>query len=145
MTDSSGIDRLTPEELDVLRLLSEGLTSHGISDRLGIDSRALASTISVILDKLGMHAWGDPTVARHLVSDDDVELRADLRRFSPHDRELLHRWLVADQWDRNAAETNARTWRSDPALARLIGLLGVHPGQHRRVGRLLREIEAEEG
>ena len=45
---------LTGRELDVLRLVSEGLANQGISDRLGIGQPAVAKHLTSVFQKLGI-------------------------------------------------------------------------------------------
>jgi DNA-binding NarL/FixJ family response regulator len=47
---------LTSRELDVLRLLAEGLEQHGIAERLVISPKTVATHIEHILAKLGVHS-----------------------------------------------------------------------------------------
>jgi DNA-binding NarL/FixJ family response regulator len=44
---------LSPRELDVLRLLAEGLTNSRIGDRLGLSARTVKSHVQNLLGKLG--------------------------------------------------------------------------------------------
>jgi len=46
---------LTPRELDVVRLLSEGCTYGRIADRLGISEGTVTSHIKNLYRKLGVH------------------------------------------------------------------------------------------
>jgi DNA-binding NarL/FixJ family response regulator len=48
--------RLTARELDVLRLLTEGLEQQGIAERLVISPKTVATHIEHILAKLGVHS-----------------------------------------------------------------------------------------
>jgi DNA-binding NarL/FixJ family response regulator len=48
--------RLTLRELDVLRLLAEGLEQQGIAERLVISPRTVATHVEHILTKLGVHS-----------------------------------------------------------------------------------------
>ena len=47
------LDELTPRELEVLRMLAEGLGNRQIASRLGISDHTVKFHISSILDKLG--------------------------------------------------------------------------------------------
>jgi len=47
------VEPLTPRELEVLRLLSEGLPNRAIADRLGISDRTAKFHVNAILAKLG--------------------------------------------------------------------------------------------
>jgi hypothetical protein len=75
---------------------------------------------------------------------DDEELRLALSAIEPRGRELLRRYLIADQSDRDALAlgllhegTEHATW-----LADLIDTLTMYPDERRRVVRLLGELEA---
>jgi DNA-binding NarL/FixJ family response regulator len=48
------IEQLTPRELEVLAMLSEGLGNRQIADRLGVSDHTIKFHISSILDKLGV-------------------------------------------------------------------------------------------
>jgi DNA-binding NarL/FixJ family response regulator len=47
---------LTSRELDVLRLMAEGIGQHGIAERLVISPKTVATHIEHILAKLGVHS-----------------------------------------------------------------------------------------
>lgn len=49
-------DELTPRELDVVRLLAEGLPNKLIADRLGISEHTVKFHVNAILGKLGAHS-----------------------------------------------------------------------------------------
>jgi DNA-binding NarL/FixJ family response regulator len=51
-----GETRLTERELQVLRLLAEGLGQREIAERLVITSKTVATYVERILDKLGVHS-----------------------------------------------------------------------------------------
>lgn len=51
---SSPIDELTPRELDVLRLLAQGLDNATIARRLCVTTRTVQNHVSVIYSKLGV-------------------------------------------------------------------------------------------
>jgi len=48
------LEQLTPRELEVLAMLSEGLGNRQIADRLGVSDHTIKFHISSILDKLGV-------------------------------------------------------------------------------------------
>ena len=50
---TGGIDPLTPRELDVLRLLAEGLPNKGIAERLDVSENTVKFHVNAILGKLG--------------------------------------------------------------------------------------------
>ena len=54
MAPSGGEHGLTPRELDVLRLMAEGLTNQQIADALFVSQRTVASHVASILGKLGL-------------------------------------------------------------------------------------------
>ena len=49
---STGIDELTPREMDVLRLLAQGLSNRKIGERLSINERTVKYHVAAILAKL---------------------------------------------------------------------------------------------
>ncbi len=51
-TRSGGIDELTPREMDVLKLLAEGLSNRKIGERLSISERTTKYHVAAILSKL---------------------------------------------------------------------------------------------
>ncbi len=51
-TRLGGIDDLTPREMDVLRLLAEGLPNRKIGERLSINERTVKYHVAAILAKL---------------------------------------------------------------------------------------------
>jgi DNA-binding NarL/FixJ family response regulator len=51
-TRPGGIDDLTPREMDVLRLLAEGLPNRKIGERLAINERTVKYHVAAILAKL---------------------------------------------------------------------------------------------
>ncbi|HTP09554.1 MAG TPA: response regulator transcription factor [Anaerolineae bacterium] len=51
-TRPGGIDDLTPREMDVLRLLAEGLSNRKIGERLSINERTVKYHVAAILAKL---------------------------------------------------------------------------------------------
>jgi DNA-binding NarL/FixJ family response regulator len=50
---ASALDELTPREIEVLRMLAEGLGNREMASRLGISDHTVKFHISSILDKLG--------------------------------------------------------------------------------------------
>ena len=46
------VDKLTPREMDVLRLLAEGLPNRKIGERLSINERTVKYHVAAILAKL---------------------------------------------------------------------------------------------
>jgi NarL family two-component system response regulator YdfI len=50
---AAGLDDLTPREVEVLRMLAEGLGNREMASRLGISDHTVKFHISSILDKLG--------------------------------------------------------------------------------------------
>ena len=46
------LDELTPREMDVLRLVAQGLTNRRIAERLAINERTVKYHVSTILAKL---------------------------------------------------------------------------------------------
>ena len=51
-TRAGGIDELTPREMDVLRLLAQGLPNRKIGERLFINERTVKYHVAAILAKL---------------------------------------------------------------------------------------------
>ena len=51
-TRLGGIDELTPREMDVLRLLAQGLSNRKIGTRLSINERTVKYHVAAILAKL---------------------------------------------------------------------------------------------
>lgn len=52
------MNRLTPREIDVLRLIARGFTYAGAAERLGLSAHTVASHVKKIYRKLGVHAAG---------------------------------------------------------------------------------------
>jgi DNA-binding NarL/FixJ family response regulator len=48
-----GVDVLSPRELEVLRLLVQGLPVRGIAERLGVTPKTVANQQTLIRQKLG--------------------------------------------------------------------------------------------
>lgn len=46
------IDKLTPREMEVLRLLAQGLSNRKIGERLSVNERTVKSHVAAILAKL---------------------------------------------------------------------------------------------
>jgi DNA-binding NarL/FixJ family response regulator len=73
------LDRLTPRELQILQLLSEGGSPEGISAELGVSRSTLRTHVQNTLMKLGVHSKLDAIVAaiRHervsIVAIDDPD------------------------------------------------------------------------
>jgi DNA-binding CsgD family transcriptional regulator len=53
-----GEARLTPREIDILRLISRGYTYARAAERLGLSAHTVASHIKKIYRKLGVHSAG---------------------------------------------------------------------------------------
>ncbi len=51
-TRPGGIDQLTPREMDVLRLLAQGLSNRKIGERLTVNERTVKYHVAAILSKL---------------------------------------------------------------------------------------------
>jgi DNA-binding CsgD family transcriptional regulator len=67
---SSGWDSLTPTELDVVRLVAEGLPNKGIATRLFISPRTVQSHLRHVYNKLGLTSRVQlaQEAARHFVA-----------------------------------------------------------------------------
>ncbi|WP_327701069.1 response regulator transcription factor [Streptomyces decoyicus] len=52
--ETSGLDRLSPREREVLDLIGEGLTNRQIADRLFLSEKTVKNRVSAILSKLGV-------------------------------------------------------------------------------------------
>ena len=50
--------RLTPREIDILRLISRGCTYARAAERLGLSAHTVATHIKKIYRKLGVHSAG---------------------------------------------------------------------------------------
>jgi DNA-binding NarL/FixJ family response regulator len=66
--DPSGLATLTPRELEVLRLLSEGLTDRETAEALTLSTRTVETHVSNILRKLGVRNRAE--AARRYRADD---------------------------------------------------------------------------
>jgi DNA-binding NarL/FixJ family response regulator len=53
------LDALTPREREVLELMAEGRSNHGIAEALVVTDRAVEKHVTSIFGKLGLHALGD--------------------------------------------------------------------------------------
>jgi hypothetical protein len=84
--------------------------------------------------------------ARIATKVDDADLRMALSAIEPRGRELLRRYLIADQSGRDALASRLLNEGTEHPrwLADLIDTLTMHPSERRRVVRLLGEIEASE-
>ena len=51
-TRSGRIDQLTPREMEVLRLLGQGLSNRSIATQLDVNERTIKFHVGAILDKL---------------------------------------------------------------------------------------------
>jgi DNA-binding NarL/FixJ family response regulator len=74
------VARLTPRELEVLRLVADGLAPAEVADRLVISKKTVATHIDHILIKLGAHSRAQAVAMafRHdLLQSPSVEVRAE--------------------------------------------------------------------
>jgi len=71
----SVVERLTPREREILRLLAEGLGPTDVAVRLVISRKTVATHIDHILNKLGAHSRAE-AVAMALRHDMLGEVRA---------------------------------------------------------------------
>jgi len=55
------LDELTPREREILQLMAEGLSNHGIAERLVLDPKTVEGHVTRIFSKLGL----EPTGADH--------------------------------------------------------------------------------
>jgi len=60
LREGSPVDRLTPRQQQVLRLLAEGLSNAAIARRLGLEERSVESYINVIYQHLELS--GEPEI-----------------------------------------------------------------------------------
>ena len=58
-------ERLTPREMEVLRLVSEGLTNHQIARRLGLSVRTVEAHLTHVYDKLGVASRTEAVLLAH--------------------------------------------------------------------------------
>ena len=56
---NQGLGRLTPRELEILELISAGLSNTAIADRLSVMERTIESHIARIFTKLGLSPGPD--------------------------------------------------------------------------------------
>jgi DNA-binding NarL/FixJ family response regulator len=56
---------LTPRELEVLRLLADGMDQRAIAERLVISPKTVATHIQHVLEKLGVHSRAQAVAAAH--------------------------------------------------------------------------------
>jgi DNA-binding CsgD family transcriptional regulator len=123
------IDRLTPRELEVLRLMAEGRSNNGIRDALHVSSSAVEKYVSNIFAKLGLPPHrhrpppspGRPEIPTHLTQADRVA-RPNRRR--PRERRRMD---VAD--DAIQLARSLSTELSLPAtFVRSVSVHGTRPG-----------------
>jgi DNA-binding NarL/FixJ family response regulator len=57
--DKQGLERLTPRELEILELISAGLSNTAIAHRLSVMDRTIESHIARIFTKLGLSPGPD--------------------------------------------------------------------------------------
>ena len=137
---------LTPRETEVLERLANGMSSSAIGAELRLTSSAVNASLESILLKLGVHSLSE-AVVRYLrpEPDHDAGIRIPLRRLQADDREVLRRWLAADQEDREpiACEALKRRTESGDVLAQFIDTLTSQPDQQERFTRVLRQMDDE--
>jgi DNA-binding CsgD family transcriptional regulator len=137
---------LTPRETEVLERLANGMSSWAIGAELRLTSNAVNASLESILLKLGVHSLSEAVVRYFRPEPDaDVGIRIPLRRLQADDREVLRRWLAADQEDREsiACEALKRRTESGDVLAQFVDTLTSQPDQHERFRRVLRQIDDE--
>ena len=74
--------KLTPREIDVLRLLGKGLTNKGIANNLGLTLRTVEGYVSNVLAKLGAASRTEAALyalSRHLIPLDEHDEQTDTR------------------------------------------------------------------
>ncbi len=74
--------KLTPREVDVLRLLGKGLTNKGIANNLGLTLRTVEGYVSNVLAKLGAASRTEAALyalSRHLIPLDEHDEQTDTR------------------------------------------------------------------
>jgi DNA-binding NarL/FixJ family response regulator len=64
-TQLAAEERLTPREMEVLRLVSEGLTNHQIARRLGLSVRTVEAHLTHVYDKLGVASRTEAVLLAH--------------------------------------------------------------------------------
>jgi DNA-binding CsgD family transcriptional regulator len=135
---------LTPRETEVLERMADGMSSSAIGAELRLTSKAVHESIVSILLKLGVRSRLE-AVDRYFRQDEDSGIRIALRRLQADDREVLRRWLAADQEDRESIACQAlkRRTESGDALAQFIDTLTSQPDQHERFRRVLRQMDDE--
>jgi DNA-binding CsgD family transcriptional regulator len=128
MDRASDTPHLTAVERDVLGLMVGGADGGTISKRLGISRAEVRTHLSAIFKKLGVHSRLQ-AATRYLRLGNDIALFLELRQLPREDRELLLRWLVADQADREglAAEALKRRTESADVLAEIIQVVTMLP------------------
>jgi DNA-binding NarL/FixJ family response regulator len=62
---SPSAEALTPRELEVLRLLADGLAQAEIAERLVISAKTVSTHIQHVLEKLGVHSRAQAVAAAH--------------------------------------------------------------------------------
>jgi DNA-binding NarL/FixJ family response regulator len=80
--DASGIDDLTPREVDILKQMAHGMSNRGIADELHISVKSIEKGVTAIFLKLGPF---DQEVSDRRVSSALVYLRAQMDPFGPAD------------------------------------------------------------
>ena len=137
---------LTPRETEVLERLANGMSSSAIGAELRLTSSAVNASLESILLKLGVHSLSE-AVVRYLRPEPDADagIRIPLRRLQADDREVLRRWLAADQEDREcmACESFKSRTESGDVLAQFVDTLTSQPDQYERFRRVLRQMDDE--
>jgi len=142
----SALNRLSPREREVLRLVAEGRTNREIASVLFISLHTVRTYLENILEKLQMHAkleavtfaldhgWlvdaGEEPVDRWVERLEDTQVLAALRELQPDQRDaLLLRMLggltapeVADVLGRTTGAVKALQHRGLANLSRVLGL-----------------------
>ncbi len=72
VTPSAGAAGLTPRELEVLRLVTDGRTNQQIADVLFISRKTASVHVSNILSKLDVHTRGEAAAVAHRLGLDGV-------------------------------------------------------------------------